>query len=62
MNKKYQIKLKINDACTYELGDTVTIETGVYLDNEMIIKNGVITGIEYKYDGTLDYYITVEVA
>lgn len=62
LNKKYQIKLKINDACTYELGDTVTIETGVYLDNEMIIKNGVITGIEYKYDGTLDYYITVEVA
>ena len=57
INKRYKFKIKVNDTCTYELGDTVEIETGVYEKNQMIIKTAIIVGIEYEYDGTLDYYL-----
>ena len=60
LNKKFKFKIKINDTFTYELGDTVTIETGVYENEKMIIKKAIIVGIEYTYDGTLDYYLILK--
>lgn len=60
LNNRYKFKIKINDACTYEIGDVVKIETGVYKDDEMIIKTAVIVGIEYEYDGALDFYIILK--
>ena len=57
ISKKYEYKIKVNDVCTYELGDTVQLETGIYKNNEMIIKNAIIVGIEYEYEGYLDYYL-----
>ena len=59
-NKKYRFKVKINDTFTYELGDTVQIETGVYVNNKMIVKNAIIVGIEYEYNGALDYCLVLE--
>ena len=60
MNKRYKYKIKANDACTYELGDTVEIETGVYKNDEMIIKTAIVVGIEYEYNGALDYYLVLK--
>ena len=61
LKKKYTYKVKINDVFTYELGDTVELETGIYgIDNKMIVRKAIIVGIEYKYDGTLDYYLILE--
>lgn len=61
LKKKYTYKIKINDVFTYELGDTVELETGIYgIDNKMIVRKAVIVGIEYKYDGTLDYYLILK--
>lgn len=57
ISKKYEYRIKINDACTYELGDTAQLETGIYKDNEMIAKNAIVVGIEYEYRGYLDYYL-----
>jgi len=57
INRRYQYRIKVNDACTYELGDTVQIETGIYKDNEMIVKTAIVVGIEYEYKGYLDYYL-----
>ena len=58
--KKYEYKIKINDACTYELGDTVELETGIYKNNEMITKNAIVVGIKYEYKGYLDYYLILK--
>lgn len=61
LKKKYSYILHINDIFAYEIGDTIEFETGIYnAKNEMIYKTGIITGIEYEYNGTLDYYLTVE--
>lgn len=60
LNKRYKFKIKINDTCTYEIGDVVKIETGIYKDNEMIIKTAVIVGIEYEYDGALYFWIILK--
>lgn len=60
LNKRFKYKIKINDTFTYELGDTVELETGVYVNNEMITRKAVVTGIEYEYDGALDYYLILE--
>lgn len=60
ISKKYEYKIKANDACTYELGDTVQLETGIYQGSEMINKNAIIVGIEYEYRGYLDYYLTLK--
>lgn len=60
LNKRYRFKIKVNDACTYELGDTVRLETGVYQNDEMVIRTAIVVGIEYDYTGTLDYYLVLE--
>lgn len=60
LNKRYRFKIKVNDACTYELGDTVRLETGVYQNDEMVIRSAIVVGIEYDYTGTLDYYLVLE--
>lgn len=60
LNKRYKFKLKVNDACTYELGDTVQIETGIYQNDEMIVRNAIVVGIEYEYRGYLDYYLILK--
>ena len=61
LKKKYTYKVKINDVFTYELGDTVELETGIYgIDNKMIVRKAVIVGIEYKSEGTLDYYLILK--
>lgn len=60
LNKRYRFKIKVNDACTYELGDTVTLETGVYQNDEMVIRTAIVVGIEYDYTGSLDYYLVLE--
>ena len=58
LNKKFYYKIKLHDAFTYEIGDTVRIETGIYDENgESIIKEAIITEIEYAYNGALEYYI-----
>lgn len=58
LNKKFYYKIKLHDAFTYEIGDTVRIETGIYDENgESIIKEAIITEIEYTYNGALEYYI-----
>ena len=58
--KKYEYKIKANDACIYELGDTVQIETGIYVNNVMIKRKAIVIGIEYEYKGYLDYYLTLK--
>lgn len=60
LNKRFKYKIKINDTFTYELGDTVELETGVYVNDEMITRKALVTGIEYEYDGALDYYLILE--
>lgn len=60
LNKKFKFKIKINDTFTYELGDTVELETGVYENEEMVVRKAIVTGIEYEYNGTLDYYLILE--
>jgi len=60
LNKRFRYRIKINDAFTYELGDTVELETGVYINEEMVVRKAIVTGIEYEYNGTLDYYLILE--
>lgn len=60
LNKRYRFRIKVNDACTYELGDTVRLETGVYQNDEMVIRTAIVVGIEYEYSGALDYYLVLE--
>lgn len=60
LNKRFKYKIKINDTFTYELGDTVELETGVYVNDEMITRKALVTSIEYEYDGALDYYLILE--
>lgn len=56
-NKQFKILTEIQDTFTYELGDTVLLETNVYVNNQMIVKEAIITKIEQEYDGTLKYSI-----
>lgn len=59
ISKRYKYTIKINDGF-YELGDTVRLETGIYdSNNEMIFKNAIVVGIEYKYDGTFEQILTL---
>lgn len=53
--KCFEYEIEINDACTYEIGDTVFIETGIYVNNQMLIRKAIIVGIEYEYEGILTY-------
>lgn len=60
LNKRYRFRIKVNDACTYELGDTIRLETGIYQNDEMVIRTAIVVGIEYDYTGSLDYYLVLE--
>lgn len=61
-NKRYEYNVEIQDIFTYELGDTVEIETGIISNGAMIIKQAIITGIEYKYNGSLHYNLMLRSA
>lgn len=58
--KCFKYKVEIQDAFTYEIGDTVQIETGIYVNGEMIVRNAIITNIEYEYSGALHYTLTLK--
>lgn len=59
-NKCFKYKIEVQDTFTYELGDTVLLETGVYVNGEQIIRKAIITNIEYEYDGALTYNLTLK--
>lgn len=59
-NKCFKYKVEIQDAFTYEIGDTIELETGIYINGIMIKKKAIITNIEYEYKGALHYYLTLK--
>lgn len=55
--KCFKYKTEIQDTFTYELGDTVWIESNIYVNGEMVVRKAIITGIEWEYNGALHYTI-----
>lgn len=53
--KCFKYKTEIQDTFTYELGDTVWIESNIYVNGEMVVRKAIITGIEWEYNGALHY-------
>lgn len=58
--KCFKFEVELQDTFTYELGDTVELETGIEVNGNMINKNAIVTGIEYTYKGFLDYRLTLK--
>jgi len=58
-NKEFEYKVEIQDTCTYELGDTVTIESNIYVNGVQVVRNAIITGIDFGYEGSLHYILTL---
>ena len=59
-NKQFKYKVEIQDTFTYELGDSVWLETNVYVDGNMVVRKAIITNIEYSYNGALHYNLTLK--
>ena len=60
LQKCFKYNVEIQDTFTYEIGDTVLIETGIYVDDEMMKRTAIITDIEYQYNGALHYTLTLK--
>lgn len=59
-NKQFKYVVEIQDAFTYELGDSVWLATNVYVNGKMLVRKAIITNIEYEYNGALHYYLTLK--
>ena len=59
-DKCFKYEINLNDAYTYELGDTVEVETGIYVNNIMMKRKAIIVGIEYEYAGALEYKLILK--
>lgn len=59
-NKCFKYEISVNDAFTYEIGDTVEVETGIYVNNVMLKRKAIVVGIEYEYAGSLDYKLILK--
>lgn len=59
-NKCFKYEVEIQDTFTYELGDTVWIETGIYVNGIQIVRKAIIINIEYEYNGALTYILTLK--
>ena len=60
LQKCFKYTVEVQDTFTYEIGDTVLIETGIYVNNEMLTRTAIITDIEYQYKGALHYTLTLK--
>lgn len=58
-NKAFKYKVELQDTFTYELGDSVYIESNVYENEKMIVRKAIVVGIEYEYNGALHYNLTL---
>lgn len=59
-NKEFEYKVEVQDIFTYELGDTVLIDSNIYQQGKMITRPAIITKIETEYKGSLHYIFNVK--
>ncbi len=58
-NKEFEYKVEVQDIFTYELGDTVLLDSNIYQQGKMITRPAIITKIETEYKGSLHYILTL---
>jgi hypothetical protein len=60
INKQFEYRVEIQDTCTYQLGDTVQIDTNIFVNDVQVVRNAIVTGIDISYAGSLHYTLTLK--